>query len=110
MQGRYLTVAKALRAAVTSLLADKEATIFRRSFYYWAAFIPHGFASVTLDDVLLNQIHDRVETYRQKLTQGEHNPDVSFAMAVLTLTRETYRRLEKWEQTLSREWCEKQDA
>ena len=58
-QDRYQTVGEALQAAVVSLL-DEEGTKYRINFYYWAAFLPHGFAGVKPDDVLLDQIHDRL--------------------------------------------------
>ena len=66
MQGQYQTVAEALRAAVLSLLEDEE-MIYKDSFYYWAAFISHGFASVKLDDALLDQIHHKTREYLAKL-------------------------------------------
>ena len=115
-QDKYQTVAEALQTAVVSLLEDEDMK-YKTSFYYWAAFICHGFASVRLDDTLLDQIHNRLETlYGQ---QQQHQPDdnseendamISLSTATLTLTREAYHRLEEWEETLSREWCEKWGA
>ena len=60
-QGRYKTVAGALQEAVVSVLGDKEMK-FHRSFYYWAAFISHGFASVKLEDAMLDAINVQLET------------------------------------------------
>ena len=45
---------------------EEEDMNFKRSFYFWAAFISHGFASVKLDDALLDQIHDKLETLFQQ--------------------------------------------
>ena len=59
-QDKFLTIAEALRAAVLSLLRDEDMR-YEQSFYYWAAFISHGFASVQLDEKLLGQIHARLE-------------------------------------------------
>ena len=92
---------------MVSVLTDEDMK-YRRSFYYWAAFISHGFASVKLDDVLLDQIHERLEVMRRESIKDEPNdPEPTLEMAMLTLTRDAYHRLEHREQTLSREWCEK---
>lgn len=113
-QDEYQTVAEAFRAAVVSLLKDEDMN-YRRSFYYWAAFISHGFASVKLDDALLDQIHDRLIDIRtasnDHIEGGDSNngeiKDSPLLMAILTLTQDAYHRMEKQEQTLTREWCEK---
>ena len=55
-QGNYQTVGEALRNAVVSVLGD-ETMRYKDSFYYWAGFISHGYASVKLDDPLLELIH-----------------------------------------------------
>ena len=114
-QGKYQTVAEALQTAVTSLLEDEE-TKYSRNFYYWAAFITHGFASTKLDDALLDQIHERLEVLSRQQQEQQHQPDnggekndveSNLTAAVLTLTRNAYHRLEDREETLSREWCKK---
>ena len=108
MQDKYKTVAEALQAAVVSLLAEEKMS-YRRSFYYWAAFISHGFASVLLDDALLGQIHARLDKLRQDCSdkQGDGGDGKStLEMDMMVLTRDAYSRLEDMEQTLSREWCE----
>ena len=100
-------MAGALQEAVVSVLGDKEMK-FHRSFYYWAAFISHGFASVKLDDALLNDIHTRLETLKDIPNGAGHDsPSDPLETAMLTLTRNAYRRLEEQEKILSREWCEK---
>ena len=58
-QGQYRTVAQAMQAAIASYLQDHN-TEQRHSFYYWAGFIPHGFADVKLEDELLDEIHQRL--------------------------------------------------
>ena len=127
-QDRYRTVAEGLQAAVASLLDEAEMKYYI-SFYYWAAFLPHGFGSVKLDDALLDQIHDRVEALQQQqesaaaaaaaaaaATTAEEEEEEGSGqekapeMAMLTLARDVYHRLEDREQTLSREWCEKWGA
>ena len=107
MQDKYQTVAEALQAAVVSLLGEEDMN-YRRSFYYWAAFISHGFASVLLDDALLGEIHTRLDESREDCSdkQGDDGHDSTLEMDMMTLTRDAYRRLEDMEQTLSREWCE----
>ena len=135
-QDKYQTVAEALQAAVASLLKD-ESMRYKTSFYYWAAFITHGFASIKLDDALLDKIHERLEAQQkqkqkqkqkqqkqkqkqkqkqQKQQQQQRQPDDDgkandikgdLTAAVLTLTRDAYHRLEEREETLSREWCDK---
>ena len=71
-QDRYLTVAEALQAAVLSLLKDEDMR-YKQSFYYWAAFFCHGFASVKLDDALLREIHARLQALRQEPSQSEQS-------------------------------------
>ena len=114
-QGEYQTVAEALQAAVASLLED-ESMRYKTSFYYWAAFITHGFASTKLDDALLDHIHNRLETLYGPQQQQQNRPDndseennakSDLSIAVLTLTRDAYHRLQGREETLSREWREK---
>ena len=106
-QAQYKTVAKAVQAAAVSLLEDKDMK-YQHSFYYWAAFISHGFASVKLDDALLNDIHTRLETLKDIPNGAGHDsPSDPLETAMLTLTRNAYRRLEEQEKILSREWCEK---
>ena len=106
IQDKYQTVAEALQAAVISLLGAEDMN-YKRSFYFWAAFIPHGFASVLLDDALLGEIHARQEKLRQESSVKRGGGDqVTMEMAMMTLTRDAYHRLEDMEQTLSREWDE----
>ena len=117
-QGKYQTVAEALQTAVTSLLEDEEMK-YSRNFYYWAAFITHGFASIKLDDALLDQIHERLEVVSRQQEEEEeeeyqldddgqeNDVESNLTAAVLTLTRNAYHRLEEREETLSREWCKK---
>ena len=112
-QDKYQTVAEALQTAVTSLLEDEEMK-YSRNFYYWAAFITHGFASIKLDDALLDQIHERLEVLYGQQHQldddddGEENDvESDLSTAVLSLTRDAYHQLEEREETLSREWCKK---
>lgn len=86
---------------------------YTRSFFYWAAFIAHGFASIKLDDALLDQIHDKLEAiYGQQPDDdgGESDIESGLMTAMLTLTRDAYHRLEGREETLSREWSEKWGA
>ena len=107
MQDKYQTVAEALQAAVVSLLGNEKMN-YKRSFYYWAAFISHGFASVLLDDAFLGEIHIRLEKYRQESSAKQGGgSELTMEMAMMTLTRDAYHQLEEREQTLSREWCEK---
>ena len=54
-----------MQAAVVSLLRDEELN-YKHSFYYWAGFICHGYASVKLDDELLDKIHERLIEYSEK--------------------------------------------
>ena len=113
-QDKYLTVAEALQTAVVSLLEDEEMK-YNRSFFFWAAFISHGFASTKLDDALLDQIHNRVQEYQKQSNDDNNNnkskdDENTLEMAILTLTRDAYCRLEEREETLSREWCEKWSA
>ena len=109
MQDQYQTVAEALRSAVTSLLKD-ESMKYKRSFYYWAAFISQGFAGVLLDDALLDEIHTRLQAI-QKESSGDEaaagDDGKIMEAAMMTLTRNAYLQLEDLEQTLSREWCSK---
>ena len=111
-QDEYQTVAEALQAAVISLLEDEDMKTYKKSFHYWAAFITHGFASIKLDDALLDQIHERLQEYQEKSSDGNSRDDdstsyVSLARAMLTRTRDAYHRLEKREETLSRQRCAK---
>ena len=111
-QDEYLTIAEALQAAVRSVLEDDDLR-HKKSLYYWAALLSHGFASVRLDDTLLDQIHDRLQTLygQQPDDDGQENDIESDVMtATLTLTRNAYHRLEEREETLSREWSEKWGA
>ena len=104
-QGQYQTVAEALQTAIVSLLKDEELQ-FKRSFYYWAAFISHGFASVKLDVDLLDQVHDRLKNLEERPNCGEDTgSEDTIEEVILTLTRDAYRRLEHREQVLSLEWC-----
>ena len=92
-----------MQAAVVSVLEDGDMK-FHRSFYYWAAFIAHGFASVKLDDALLDGIHAQLETFNDRSDPAEHNShNDPLEMAMLTVTRKAYHRLEDQEKTLSRE-------
>ena len=107
-QDKYLTVAEALQAAVVSVLTDEDLN-YRRSYYYWAAFISHGFASVKLDDALLDHIHERLEVMQQSDTDngGNESEDEPLMAMILALTREMYLTLGNKEQTLAREWRKK---
>ena len=113
-QDKYQTVAEALQTAVVSLLEDEEMK-YNRSFFFWAAFISHGFASTKLDDALLDEIHNRLMESPQEPSNGSSSSSgdddstshVSLARAMLTRTRDAYHRLEKREETLSRERCAK---
>ena len=110
MQDKYQTVAEALQTAVISLLDDEDMK-YKRSFYYWAAFISHGFASVLLDDAFLGEIHTRLEKIRQKSSAEQGGDDeLTMEKTIMTLTRDAYHRLEEREQTLSREWCAKWES
>ena len=96
-----------MQAAVVSVLTDEDLN-YRRSFYYWAAFTSHGFASVKLDDAFLDQIHQRLEAMQQSGTEGGGNgSEDDLLMAILALTRELYLTLGDKEQTLAREWYNK---
>ena len=112
LQDKYKTVAEALQAAVVSLLKDDEMK-YKRSFFYWAAFISHGFASVKLDDALLGKIHDRIKAHYgdagepSRVAGEEHGIEVALVSTLLNLTRDAYHRLEDSEETLSRKWSEK---
>ena len=100
-QDNYQTVAEALQAAVVSLLADKELG-YEKSFYYWAAFITHGFASVQLENALLDQVHDRLETLKQRVDDGGNDDHkTTLAMAILTLTREAYHQHDERQGSMS---------
>lgn len=113
-QNKYLTVAEALQAAVRSVLTHKDLK-YNKSFFYWAAFISHGYASVTLDDALLSEIHKKLMDLQRKSSDdeierdGKSGSEESLGIDMLALTRESYFRLEKAEQTLSREWCDEWD-
>lgn len=91
-----------MQAAVVSLLEENEMN-YKISYYYWAAFIPHGFAGVKLDDALLIQMHRRLEgLYRQACDQSGNTKDNdSLEKTMMTLARDVYRRLEDREKTLS---------
>lgn len=109
-QDKYLTVAEALQAAVLSVLTDEKMK-YKNSFYYWAAFISHGFADVKLDDALLDQIHERLEALKPQSSKGggddsSTDSESGLTESILTLTRDAYHRLECEEQTLSRDWWE----
>ena len=56
-------MAEALQAAVISSLLGDEDVKYTTSFYDWAVFIVHGFASVKLDEALLGQAYDRLVTF-----------------------------------------------
>lgn len=82
---------------------------YAKSFYYWAAFIPHGFASTTLDSALLDRIHAGLKSADQ---DSDHDDDSNedLTMVILTLARNAYSEMEDQECTLSREWCDKRRA
>lgn len=44
-----------------SLLEDDNER-YKQSFYFWAAFVPQGFASVQLNSALLDKIHSYLVT------------------------------------------------
>ena len=69
-QDQYCTVADAMRAAVQSLLHDTSMK-YEKSFFYWAAFAPQGFAGVRLDNALLDYIHHRLDTLHKPLTRAD---------------------------------------
>lgn len=80
---------------------------YRLSFYYWAGFISQGFASVQLDDALLDEIHARLEQLPRESSEFQGNRQEAMQRAMLKLTRETYQHMEETEQALSRECYEK---
>lgn len=86
---------------MVSLLANKKVKHFGRSYFYWAAFISHGYSSVRLDDAFLDQIHDNLQVYQsEKLNDNNNTLEM---MVLLTLTQDAHERLKDWEQTLSNE-------
>ena len=81
---------------------------YDRSFYYWAAFISHGFASVKLDDALLDQIHNRLKSLSQASGHGgADDSERAFTEAMIALTQDAYRTLGHQEHILLSKWCEK---
>lgn len=101
---QYQTVAQALQAAVVSLLHDKDLH-YKDSFYYWAALVPHGFASVQLDDELLERVRLSIEriTCREKPT-AESTSNIEPGMKKLTLV--VRRQFEEIAQAEQHTWCE----
>lgn len=65
---------QAFQAAIVSNLRDNDLQL-KQSFYYWAAFIPHGFASVKLDAALLERIHSYIKSEGLLPGDGQHVPD-----------------------------------
>ena len=63
-----MTVAEAFQAAVVSLL-DDEGLNYKRSFFYWGAFISHGYGNVMLNETLLDNINARLEMHQQEMNQ-----------------------------------------
>ena len=102
-QGNYQTVAEALRNAVVSVLGD-ETMRYKDSFYYWAGFISHGYASTKLDDPLLELIHSGMVDLDQTHTRSKEDDSNRTFATILALTRDAYLRQEDQDQTLSREW------
>lgn len=99
-----MTVAEALQAAIVSLLKDKD-TDYKCSFYYWAAFISHGFASIKLDDALLDKIHNQLMSLKQASGRGEASDSESaLKTELIALTQNSYHVLGGLEQALSSEW------
>ena len=68
------------------------------------------FVSIKLDDALLDKIHARLESLKRGSDHDQSDSDdETLAVAIISLTRDAYHRLEDREETLSREWCEKWD-
>ena len=105
-----------MQTAVVSLLEDDDMK-YTRNFFYWAAFISHGFASVKLDDALLDQIHERLGKIQQESSDDKSSssssssrddnptPDNPLARAMLARTRDAYHRLEDREETTLSHRC-----
>ena len=87
-QIQHRTVVEAFQAAVVSLIED-ESLEFRKSFFYWAAFVPHGCANVQLDDCLLDCINQCIINHQLDKTCTSHGSIGSLKR----LTDETMRRL-----------------
>lgn len=82
---------------------------YRHSFFYWAAFISHGFASVLLDDALLDEVHARLQRFWQESSRDDTEGgggERTMETVMLTLTRDAYNRLGEREEALSRKWCD----
>ena len=103
-QAQHQTVAGALRAAVIRLFENK-AMRYKDSFYYWAAFIPHGFAGVRLDDALLDQIHSYL-TEQLRQSQACNQGECTIEEMEETLSSHCYCEIEEEELTLSRQECQ----
>ena len=55
-----LTVGQAFHRAVSRLLKDQDGDYFS-SYFYWAAFIPHGFADVKISEDFVVNIRKYIE-------------------------------------------------
>ena len=97
-------MAKALQMAVIELLQDDDMG-FKHSFYYWASIIPHGFAEVTIDDQLSENICSYAERRRQELGHSANQGGDNRWSIPMMLARDAYRRIENWEQTMSQQVC-----
>ena len=84
---------------MTSFL-KKDGMRYKDSFYYWAAFIPHGFADVKLDEALLDRIHMYLKKkLRESKTLDQDIGTVEEMEA--TLASQLYHEIEELELTLS---------
>ena len=78
---------------------------YRESFYYWAGFLPHGYASVKLDEALLGRIYRYLEKQSRKPSACEMGTSTAKEMGA-RLSRQVYSEIEEQELTLSRQRCE----
>ena len=89
---------------MASLLHDNDLR-YKDSFYYWAALLPHGFASVQLDDELLERAHSSLERTARHDKHAAQNG--SFAEPQMKeQTRGLCRQFEEIAQAEQRAWCE----
>lgn len=99
-QDRYQSVAEAFQAALQSLIHNPKFR-YKDSFYYWGAFLPHGFADVQLDKQLLDQIHSVIlQVARQKGVDTVEMEEDAIEFVMRALTREAHEDYDNREETM----------
>lgn len=99
-QDRYQSVAEAFQAALQSLIHNPKFR-YKDSFYYWGAFLPHGFADVQLDKQLLDQIHSVIlQVARQRGVDTVEMEEDAIEFVMRALTREAHEDYDNREETM----------